>query len=114
YHFITFDTDDVKSFFSDEIIEKYNLDQPITVSDRSTELNLLKKLKGFTFLSGVSGENIKQDDYDSEDFITIPLKNIDNNTSHNFNLGYITKKDSKTEKITLHYISAVKKILNLE
>ncbi|MBP5402745.1 MAG: LysR family transcriptional regulator [Treponema sp.] len=114
YHFITFDTDDVKSFFSDKIIEEYNLNQPITVADRSTELNLLQKLNGFTFLSGVSSEIFKQNKIETDDFVTIPLKNIDNNMSHNFSLGYITKKDKKTEQITNHYISAVKSILNLE
>ena len=113
YHFITFDTDDVKSFFSDSIIQEYNLNQPITVADRSTELNLLKKLKGYTFLSGISAETSRLENSDSEDFVSIPLKNVNNNTSHSFSLGYIIRKNSKIEKITQEYISAVKKILNI-
>ena len=113
YHFITFDTDDVKSFFSDETIEKYGLNQPITVADRSTELNLLKNLKGFTFLSGVPSEIFNHREKASEDFITIPVNEADIKPTPSFSLGYITKKDKKMEKITLNYISAVKKILNL-
>ena len=48
YHFVTFDTDDVKSFFSDEVIRQFGLDKAITVADRSTELNLLQTLNGYT------------------------------------------------------------------
>lgn len=114
YHFVTFDTDDVKSFFSDEIIEKYGLNKPITVADRSTELNLLKNLKGYTFLSGVSVESSGQTEKEAESFVTIPLKNTDSSMSHDFSLGYITKEDKKTDSITSDYISAVKKILHLE
>lgn len=112
YHFVTFDTDDVKSFFSDDIIKNYNLDQPITVADRATELNLLKNLNGFTFLSGVLSYETRNEE--TEDFVTIPLKNPNDALSHSFSLGYITKKDVKMDKTPLHYISVIKKILKLE
>lgn len=111
FHFVTFDTDDVKSFFSDETIEKYSLKQPIMVADRATELNLLKNLNGFTFLSGVLSDKSRNEE--SEDFITIPLKNPDQTLSHKFSLGFITKNNVKNDAITRDYISAVKKILNL-
>lgn len=111
YHFVTFDTDDVKSFFSDEDIKKYNLDQPITVADRATELNLIKSLNGYTFLSGAPDDQAREEE--SEDFFTIPLKMTEKKSSHNFSLGYITKKSSKLGKPAKDYISAVKKILNL-
>lgn len=110
YHFVTFDTDDVKSFFSDEVIVKYGLDKAITVADRATELNLLEQLNGYTFLSGVFGED--QND-PSEDFVLIPLKNPDGKISHSFELGYITKSGAKKNNISLTYIDAIRRILNI-
>ena len=105
FQFVTFDTDDLNSFFSKEIIENYNLKNPITVADRATELNLLKNLNGYTFLSGISGEDT------SDDFITIPLKDLGDKSSGNFQLGYITNKELSLNAISLAYIDSIKKIL---
>ena len=116
FRFVTFDTDDVKSFFSDEIIQKYNLNKGITVADRSTELNLLEQLNGYTFLSGVFGEYTGDSaaaSDSSEDFILIPLKNPDGKISHTFELGYITKKRIKMDNISLAYIDSIRRILNI-
>ncbi len=109
YHFVTFDTDDVKAFFSDEAIEKYNLAQPITVTDRATELNLIKNLNGYTFLSGAADHHAREDE--SEEFYTIPLQIPEAPDSEPFTLGYITKKTSRIGKIATRYISEIKKIL---
>lgn len=105
FQFVTFDTDDLKSFFSKNIIETYNLKNPITVSDRSTELNLLKNLNGYTFLSGISGEDT------NDDFITIPLQELGDNNTASFQLGYITKKDAHLNTISLAYIDSIQQIL---
>ena len=107
FQFVTFDTDDVKSFFSDEIMEKHNLKNPIMVSDRATELNLIKNLSGYTFLSGVPGEE------SSEDFITVPLENSDDEHYGIFELGYITQKDVRLNNISLTYIDCVRRILHI-
>ena len=116
YRFVTFDTDDVKSFFSDEAILKYNLNKAITVADRATELNLLEQLNGYTFLSGVFGEENSDSGISgdsSEDFILIPLKNPDGKISHSFELGYITKNGVKMDNISLTYIDVIRRILNI-
>ena len=110
YHFVTFDTDDVKSFFSDEVIRQFGLDKAITVADRSTELNLLQTLNGYTFLSGVFGEEGNDDD---DNFVLIPLQNLDEKISHIFELGYITKKVTRMDNISLTYIDAVRRTLNI-
>lgn len=110
YRFVTFDTDDVKSFFSDDVIEKHALDKAITVADRSTELDLLEKLNGYTFLSGVFGED--QND-PTESFVLIPLKNPDGKISHSFELGYITKIGTHMDNICLIYIDAIRRFLNI-
>ncbi len=107
YKFVTFDTDDVKSFFSDESIRRYSLDQAITVADRATELSLIKNLNGYTFLSGVFGEET------NEDFVLVPLKDCGDGRKLTFELGYITKKGGRMEKIALSYISAVRRILHI-
>ena len=105
---MTFDTDDVKSFFSDDVIERYGLNQAITVADRATELNLLKTLDGYTFLSGVFAEET------NEDFVLVPLKNLDDGLCHSFELGYITKNDVKMNALCQSYIDAIRRILNIE
>ena len=110
YHFVTFDTDDVKSFFSAEVISRFGLDKAITVADRATELNLLQTLNGYTFLSGVFGEDGNEDD---DNFLLIPLQNHDENISHTFELGYITKKVTSMDNISLTYIDAVRRILHI-
>lgn len=107
YPFVTFDTDDVKSFFSDEVIARYGLNQAITVADRATELNLLENLSGYTFLSGVLGEDT------NEDFVLVPLKNTDGSISHSFELGYITKGGKAMDNISLTYIDTIRRMLHL-
>lgn len=107
YQFVTFDTDDVKSFFSEEVLNRHELNKPIMVADRATELNLLKNLNGYTFLSGILGEE------GDGDFITIPLKNLDEKANCSFELGYITKKDARMSNISLTYIDDVRRILHI-
>lgn len=108
FQFVTFDTDDLKSFFSEETIIRCKLKNPIMVSDRATELNLIKNLNGYTFLSGVSGEDT------SDDFITIPLKDHDDAKTGSFELGYITQKDKKLNNISTAYINAIRRILKID
>ena len=107
YQFVTYDTDDIKSFFSEEVLKRYAL-KPIMVADRATELNLLKNLNGYTFLSGVLGE-----EGENEDFIPIPLQNLDDRVSCIFELGYITQKDVRMNDISLTYIDNVRRILHI-
>ena len=119
YRFITSDTDDVKSFFSDEVISQHGLDKAITVADRATELNLIEQLNGYTFLSGIYGEdpgasNGSTDTNDSgENFVLIPLQNLDENISHCFELGYITKTGQRMNDISLTYIDVIRRILHI-
>ena len=107
YQFVTYDTDDVKSFFSEKVLHRHELKSPIMVADRATELNLLKNLNGYTFLSGILGED------EDEDYITIPLKNLDDNVSCIFELGFITQKDARMNDISLTYIDNVRRILHI-
>ena len=79
------------------------------VADRATELNLLKNLNGYTFLSGVLGE-----ENEDGEFISIPLKNLDKNKSGTFELGYITKKTERMTGLSLCYIDNVRRILHIE
>lgn len=110
YHFVTFDTDDVKSFFSEDVISRFKLDKAITVADRATELNLIKTLNGYTFLSGIYGEDSSEN---GEDFVLVPLQNHDGKISHTFELGYITKKEIRLNDISLNYIDAIRQILHI-
>ena len=113
YHFITFDTDDIKSFFSEQVISQYGLDKAITVADRATELNLIEQLNGYTFLSGIYGEESNSEGESGENFVLIPLKNLDEKISHCFELGYITKKSQRMNDISLIYIDVIRRILHI-
>ena len=92
------------------MIKQFNLDKAITVADRATELNLLQTLNDYTFLSGVFGEEGNEN---SEDFILIPLQNHDKKISHIFELGYITKKVTRLDNISLTYIDTIRRILHI-
>jgi DNA-binding transcriptional LysR family regulator len=115
YRFVTFDTDDVKSFFSDQVISQYGLDKAITVADRATELNLIEHLNGYTFLSGIyeDSDDAAVSNDSGENFILIPLQNLDENISHCFELGYITKTGQRMNDISLTYIDVIRRILHI-
>ena len=83
------------------------MNKPITVADRATELNLIEQLNGYTFLSGIVGEDT------AEDFVLIPLQNPDGKISHSFELGFITRANQDMDDISLRFIDSVRKILNI-
>ena len=80
------------------------------MADRATELNLMQTLNGYTFLSGVFGEDGNEDD---DNFVLIPLQNHDEKISHSFELGYITKKVARMDNISLTYIDTIRRILHI-
>ena len=108
YHFVTYDADDLNLLFSEKILKRREFAQSITVVDRATVLNLLRTLDGYTFLSGVLSEN------NDGDYILIPLKDIDNDHVHTFELGYITQNYTKMSPISLTYIDTIRRILHIE
>ena len=83
------------------------LKQAITAVDRATVLNLLKALNGYTFLSGVIGEET------DGDFVPIPLKYLDDDVNRTFELGYITQKGVRMDNISLTFIDSIRRILHI-
>ena len=107
FQFVTYDKNELNAFFSKEVLSRRELSQAITVADRSTVLSLLKSLNGYTFLSGIIGEE------SDGDYIPIPLKNIEADFTRTFELGYITKKDAHMNNIALTYIDNIRRILHI-
>lgn len=107
YQFVTYDHGDLTAFFNDEILSRLETARSIKVADRATVLSLLKLLDAYTFLSGVLGEE------GDGDYIPIPLKTPGDSVSRSFELGYITRKDSRMDDISLTYIDAVRRILHI-
>ncbi|MBP5520712.1 MAG: LysR family transcriptional regulator [Treponema sp.] len=107
FQFVTYDKSELAAFFSKEVLERRELTQAITVADRSTVLSLLKSLNGYTFLSGIIGEE------NDGEYIPIPLKNIDEDFTRTFELGYITKKAVHMNNIALTYIDNIRRILHI-
>ena len=107
YQFVTYDRSDVTAFFTGEALKRRELTQAITVADRATVLSLLKSLDGYTFLSGVLGEE------GDGDYIPIPLKTLDDGVNHTVELGYIAQKGVRMNDISLTYIDAIRRILHI-
>jgi DNA-binding transcriptional LysR family regulator len=100
--------EDLSSFFSRETLELPQLKKAVKTVDRATILNLVEELNGYTFSSGVVSEELSDDN-----FIAIPLKNLDENTERTFELGYITVKKSKISNIALCYIDKIRRSLHI-
>ena len=45
--------------------------------------------------------------------VLIPLQNLDGKISQSFELGYITKSGVRMDNISLTYIDAIRRILNI-
>lgn len=107
YQFVTYDKDDLTAFFSPELLKRRELRQAITAVDRSTVLNLLKALNGYTFLTGILGEEAEGD------YILLPLRSQEKDDLRTFELGYITLKGARRDNIFLTFIDYVRRILHI-
>ena len=63
-------------YFAEEVLSTYDYKQLIKVNDRSTMLNLMKGLNGYTLCSGIICEELNGEEYcavrlDSEEEMTI-------------------------------------------
>ena len=107
YQFVTYDQSDLKSFFTKDVQRRRELTQAITTVDRATMLNLIKELNGYTFLSGILGEE------DDGEYIPIPLRNLNDDICRTFELGYITADNERMNNISLTYIDNIRRILHI-
>lgn len=91
-------------FLAEEILSTNEYPQIIKTTDRSTMLNLMVGLNGYTLCSGIICEELNGSDYTA-----IPF--LEDNSDSVMKIGYILKKNVPLSEIGEIYIGEVKKYL---
>ena len=91
-------------YFAEEILSTNEYPRTIKAADRSTMLNLMVGLNGYTLCSGIICEELN-----GSDFIAVPFENDDKNSS--MRIGYITKNGIPLSEIGKIYINEMTKYL---
>ncbi len=93
-------------FLAEEILSTNEYPQIIKTTDRSTMLNLMVGLNGYTLCSGIICEELNGSDYTA-----IPFETDENNSDSVMKIGYILKKNVPLSEIGKIYIDEMKKYL---
>ncbi len=102
YPCLTFEQGDKSSFyFAEEIFSTNDYARVIKASDRSTMLNLMKGLDGYTFCSGIICDTLNGSDYTA-----VPLNN-----DSIMEIGYITRKNIILSNLGKLYIQELEQYL---
>ena len=106
YPCLTFEQGDKSSFYlAEEIFSTQELPHVIRATDRSTMLNLMKGLYGYTFCSGIICNDLNGSEY-----AAVPIRD----DSSIMEIGYITRKNVILSDVGTTYIEHLKQYLNLE
>ncbi|OCN03630.1 LysR family transcriptional regulator [Erysipelotrichaceae bacterium MTC7] len=110
YPCLSFEQGEHHSFYvAEEILADHEYAQTIRVNDRSTMLNLMVGLSGYTLCSGIICEELN-----GTDFVTVAYEADEQNPNTEMEIGYITRKQSYLSDMGKSYIIAIKKELNIE
>ena len=102
YPCLTFEQGDkVSLYYAEEVFSTSDYKRVIKASDRSTMLNLMKGLGGYTFCSGIICGELNGSDYRA-----VPLDN-----DSIMEIGYITRKNVVLSEAGEKYICALKSFL---
>lgn len=104
YPCLTFEQGDKSSFyFAEEIFDTSDYSRVIKATDRSTMLNLMRGLGGYTFCSGIICGSLN-----GEDYTAVPI--ADN--SELMEIGYIKRKNIILSEAGEKYIEKLRAFLN--
>lgn len=106
YPCVSFEQGDSSEFLAEEILSENIYPQTLRVTDRSTMLNLVKGLNGYTLCSGIIWG-----DLNGEDYIVVPYKEDEENPNSIMEIGYITKKNSVMSKIGEQFLEEMRHAL---
>lgn len=107
YPCLSFEQGDKGSFyFAEEILSTNEYPRQIKATDRSTMLNLMVGLNGYTLCSGIICEELN-----GSDFLAVPFEADEDNPNSSMEIGYILKKRSPLSEIGRIYINEVTKYL---
>ncbi|MBQ9061932.1 MAG: LysR family transcriptional regulator [Eubacterium sp.] len=104
YPCLSFEQEGEDLFLAEEILSENRYPQTIKVNDRSTMLNLMVGLNGYTLCSGIiSG------DLNGDGFLVVPFREDKENQNSIMEIGYITKKNSVLSRMAEEYIAELKR-----
>ena len=107
YPCLSFEQDEEEYYFAEEILSENTYPQTIKVTDRSTMLNLMVGLNGYTLCSGIISSDLNGDGY-----VVVPFKEDAENPNSIMEIGYVVKKNSMLSKMGEEYIEELNKYLD--
>ncbi|MGN0305899.1 MAG: LysR family transcriptional regulator [Lachnospiraceae bacterium] len=100
YPCLSFEQGDSNSFyFAEEVLSTVDYRQTIKVDDRSTMLNLMKGLNGYTLCSGIICQELN-----GEEYTAVPL-----DTEEMMTIGYIKQKKRPLSRLGQAYVKELSK-----
>ncbi len=100
YPCLSFEQGDSNSFyFAEEVLSTADYRQAIKVDDRSTMLNLMRGLHGYTLCSGIICEELN-----GEEYTAVPL-----NTAETMSIGYIKQRKRPLSNLGQSYVKELLK-----
>ena len=106
YPSLSFEQDEEASFFAEEILSENIYPRTIKVSDRSTMLNLMVGLNGYTLCSGIISSDLNGDGY-----VVVPFREDEANSNSIMEIGYLTKKNSVLSHMGEVYVEELRRCL---
>lgn len=107
YPCLSFEQDGEEYYFAEEILSERVYPKTLKVNDRSTMLNLMVGLKGYTLCSGIISSDLNGDGY-----VVVPFREDEDNPNSIMEVGYITKKNAIPSRMGSEYIEELKKCLS--
>jgi DNA-binding transcriptional LysR family regulator len=102
YPCMFFEQGDNSEFLAEEILSENFYPKTLRVTDRSTMLNLVKALNGYTLCSG-----IVYGDYNGDGYIVVPFRGDEENPNSVMDIGYVTKKNAIMSKLGHEYLKEI-------
>jgi len=99
YPCVSFEQGGENELLAEEILSENIYPQTLRVTDRSTMLNLVRGLNGYTLCSGIVWGDLNGDGY-----MVVPYKEDEENPNSIMEIGYITKKNSILSKMGQEYL----------
>ena len=107
YPCLSFEQEGDEVYLAEEILSEKVYSQTVQVNDRSTMLNLMVGLHGYTLCSGIISGDLNGDGY-----VVVPFHEDEENPNSIMEIGYITKKNSILSKMGEEYIEELKNYLS--
>ena len=107
YPCLFFEQGDNSEVLAEEILSDNFYPQQLRVTDRSTMLNLVRALNGYTLCSGIVWGDLNGDGY-----MVVPFRGDEENPNSVMDIGYISKKNSVMSKMGKEYLEQVDNALN--